>query len=187
MTGIEIIGFVDDDPTLKNKSVFGLSILGKVADLPKIGHDGIIIAIGHNPTRQRLCQILHEQGEQFVSAIHPSVIIGSDVTIGKGTMIMAGVVINVGTCIGENVILNTGCTIDHHNQIGDCVHVAPGVNTGGEVHVNEGALIGIGSTVMPGRSVGAWSIVGAGAVVTKDVPPKQTVVGIPAVALISNL
>ena len=96
-------------------------------------------------------------------------------------MICAGAVINPGTEIGTNVILNTGCTVDHHNQIGDHVHIAPGVNTGGDVTIGEGTLLGIGSTVMPGRVVESWCTVGAGACVTKTVPQGATVVGVPAV------
>ncbi len=46
--------------------------------------------------------------------------------------------------------------------------------------VGQGALVGIGATVMPGRSVGDWSVVGAGACVIEDVPAGVTVVGVPA-------
>jgi acetyltransferase-like isoleucine patch superfamily enzyme len=58
--------------------------------------------------------------------------------------------------------------------------VAPGVRLGGDVEVGEGALIGIGAVVLPGKKIGAWAVVGAGAVVTKDVAPNATVVGVPA-------
>jgi acetyltransferase-like isoleucine patch superfamily enzyme len=51
---------------------------------------------------------------------------------------------------------------------------------GGDVRIGEGALIGIGAVVLPRVSIGAWSTVGAGAVVTKDVPAGTTVVGVPA-------
>jgi acetyltransferase-like isoleucine patch superfamily enzyme len=54
------------------------------------------------------------------------------------------------------------------------------VHLGGEVRIGEGALIGIGAVVLPRVTVGAWSTVGAGAVVTSDVPPGVTVAGVPA-------
>jgi carbonic anhydrase/acetyltransferase-like protein (isoleucine patch superfamily) len=47
-------------------------------------------------------------------------------------------------------------------------------------HIERGCLIGIGATVLDGVRVGQGSIVGAGAVVTKDVPPRSLVMGIPA-------
>ena len=46
--------------------------------------------------------------------------------------------------------------------------------------MEEGALVGIGAIVLPRVRIGAWSTVGAGAVVTADVPPAVTVMGVPA-------
>jgi len=70
--------------------------------------------------------------------------------------------------------------VDHHNTVGDHVHIAPGAHLGGEVTVEEGAMVGIGAVILPGVKVGAWSVVGAGAVVLKDVPREVKVVGVPA-------
>ncbi len=174
------IGYLDDNPHRHGQRLLGLPVMGPLAALADIPHDGIVIAIGDNHTRAHLFAELTARGERLVSAIHPSAIIAADVVIGPGTMICAGVIVNPGSVIGANVILNTGCTIDHHNQIGDHAHIAPGVHTGGEVVIGTGALIGIGAIVMPRRRVGSWSIVGAGALVQRDVTDAATVVGIPA-------
>ncbi len=48
------------------------------------------------------------------------------------------------------------------------------------VSVGEGALIGIGAVAIPGISIGARSVVGAGAAVTRDLPPDCVAVGVPA-------
>ncbi|MFC1976397.1 acetyltransferase [Chloroflexota bacterium] len=174
------VGFLDDNIALQQQIFLGLPVLGAVTQLSEITHDAVIVTIGNNRTRQKISHRLHHQDEQFATAIHPTATIGAEVKIGVGTMICAGVIINPGAHIGRGVILNTGCTIDHHNRIDDYVHIGPGVHMGGDVEIGEGALIGIGATVMPQRRVGAWSVVGAGAVVTKDIPAYTTVVGIPA-------
>jgi acetyltransferase-like isoleucine patch superfamily enzyme len=82
--------------------------------------------------------------------------------------------------IGDNVILNTGCTVDHHNRIGNHARIAPGVHLSGDVTIGEGTLVGIGATMIPQRTVGAWSVIGAGSVVTRDIPAYATAVGMPA-------
>ncbi|MFN3373232.1 MAG: acetyltransferase [Chloroflexus sp.] len=174
------IGYLDDNPRRYGEQALGLPVFGPVATLASIPHDGIVIAIGDNRTRARLFTELTARGEQLVSAIHPSAIIAAGVTIGPGTMICAGAIINPGSIIGANVILNTGCTIDHHNQIGDHAHIAPGVHTGGEVVIGAGTLIGIGAIVMPQRRVGVWSVVGAGALVQRDVGNEMIAIGVPA-------
>ncbi|MCB0164900.1 MAG: acetyltransferase [Anaerolineae bacterium] len=179
-SSIRPIGYLDDQPAIPPSARLGLPVLGPVARLSHYDHQGVIVAIGHNATRSRLIQQLCEQGEQLISAIHPTAIVGGEVIIEAGTVVCAGAIINPGSHIGRGVILNTGCTVDHHNRIGAYVHIAPGVHLGGDVTVGEGTLVGIGATVMPQSQVGVWSIVGAGAVVTTPVADRCTVVGVPA-------
>jgi acetyltransferase EpsM len=78
------------------------------------------------------------------------------------------------------VILNTSCSVDHDCVVEDFAHLAPGVRLAGNVHVGEGALLGVGSCVIPGVRIGRWATVGAGAAVIEDVPDYATVVGVPA-------
>ena len=174
------IGFLDDDPTLADTDVLGLPVLGTIAQLGEFNHDAVIVAIGDNHTRARIFESVRTQGGEIANAVHPAAVVAPDVRLGDGVMICAGVVVNTGTVIGDNVILNTGCTVDHHNQIGNHAHIAPGVQLGGDVTIGEGTLVGIGAAVIPQRRVGAWSMIGAGAVVTKNIPSHTTAVGVPA-------
>lgn len=179
---VEPIGFVDDAPGLAGARFFGLPVHGPVVSSSRIVHDAVIVAVGDNGVRAGLYERLRRAGERFVTARHPSALLARDVVLGSGVMVCAGVVVNCGTVIGANVILNTGATIDHDCTVADHVHIAPGTHLGGNVAVGDGAFLGIGSAVIPGRSIGAWSTVGAGALVHRDVTPGLTVVGVPAMA-----
>lgn len=174
------IGYLDDNISLAGHTFLDLPILGRIDEASNIDHDAAIVAIGHNTTRKRIYAALMAQNERLVIARHPRAIVAPDVLIGPGTVICAGVVVNPGSAIGANVILNTGCTIDHHNTIGDHAHIAPGVHLGGDVHIGSGTLVGIGATVIPQRSVGAWSAIGAGSVVTKNMADGVMAAGNPA-------
>ncbi len=174
------IGYLDDDSQIIGRSLLGLPVLGKISDLPSLDHDAVIIGIGNNHTRQAIYAALFAQGETFAIARHPRAIIAPSVSIGPGSVVCAGAIINPGSVIGTNVILNTGCTVDHHNQIGDHGHIAPGVHLGGDVQVGEGTLVGIGATVIPQHRIGSWSVVGAGSVVTKNIPDDSVAAGMPA-------
>jgi len=145
-----------------------------------VEHDASVIAIGDNRTRKAVYEACEERGEIMATAIHPSAIIGRDVTIEPGCMICAGVVINSGAVIKADTILNTGCTVDHDCIVGPHVHIAPGVNLAGDVTVGVGAFLGIGSSVVQGLSIGQWSTVGAGGAVIRNVRDNDTVVGVPA-------
>jgi len=177
---IRVVGFLDDDPGCAGQRPLGLPVLGDIAQLPRIPHDGLIVGIGDNETRRLLYESVRRAGETLVTARHPRSIIAPGVEIGSGSMICAGAVVNPQSRIGPNVILNTGCSVDHHNDIGPHVHIAPGAHLGGDVTIGQGVLVGIGATVMPGLRVGDGSVVGAGAVADKDVPPGVVVVGVPA-------
>jgi sugar O-acyltransferase (sialic acid O-acetyltransferase NeuD family) len=176
LSGHEVVGFLDDQPP--SSHVLGLPVVARPADLPP--HDGMIIAVGDNQVRAAKFTEFRAAGTPFVNAIHPSAIIAGRVTLGVGVVIAAGVVINLDTTIGDNAILNTGATIDHDNRIGDHAHVAPGCHLAGTVTVSEGAFLGIGTSVVPGRRIGAWATVGAGSVIVRDVEDGARVAGVPA-------
>ena len=176
----EPIGFLDDDSSLTGTAIMGLPVLGSIAQLGEVKHDAIVVTIGNNRTRARIFSSAQRGGERFLNAVHPTAVLAPDVQLGGGVVVCAHVVVNTGTLIGDNVILNTGCTVDHHNHIASHAHVAPGGHLGGDVHLGEGVMIGIGAAVIPGRFVGEWAVVGAGAAVVKDVPAQSTAVGVPA-------
>lgn len=174
------VGYVDDDASLTGRQLLGLPVLGKIADLAAFEHDAVIVAIGDNRTRRTLFMTLQSQGESLATAIHPSAVVAPSAVVGAGAVLCAGVIVNPGASIGVNVIVNTGATVDHHNVIGDHAHIAPGAHLGGDVAIGEGTLIGIGAVVMPQQRVGAWCTVGAGAVVTRDLPDQVVAIGAPA-------
>lgn len=177
---IHPIGFLDDNPAKLGQEFLQIPVLGGINERRKFEHDGVMIAIGHNRTRQTIFREMKKEGVHIATAQHPQSIIAPGVSIGSGSAIMAGVVVNTGSEIGENTILNTACSVDHHCHIGDHVHIAPGVHLGGDVEIKEGTLIGIGATVMPQCQIGAWATVGAGSLVHRDVARLSTVAGVPA-------
>jgi sugar O-acyltransferase (sialic acid O-acetyltransferase NeuD family) len=180
---VSVVGFVDDAPAAQRQHRLGVPVLGTVAAIPTIEHDALLVAIGDNVQRARLHAQFGQRHMCFVILRHPSAIVASGATVGDGSMICTRAVVGCESRIGRGVILNTACTVDHHSRIDDFVHVAPGAHLGGAVSVGEGALLGIGSVVLPRIRIGSHAVVGAGAVVTRDVPAGATVVGVPAAVL----
>jgi sugar O-acyltransferase (sialic acid O-acetyltransferase NeuD family) len=136
-----------------------------------------IVAIGDNTIRKRVAE---STKHRFANAIHNSAIISAKVSMGLGNMILHGAIIQAQTRVGNHVIINTGAQVDHDCVIEDYVHIAPRVVLCGTVNIGTGTLVGAGATVIPGKKIGKWAMVGAGSVVTKDIPDYAVAVGNPA-------
>lgn len=174
------IAFLDDDETID--SAMGYKVIGKSSKaLSFIGEYNIFVAIGSNETRERIHSQLEAAGAGIPTLIHPHAVIGAQVEIGEGTVVMAGGIINSGSRIGKGCIVNTAATIDHDATIGDYVHISPGVHIAGTVSIGKGAWIGIGTVVSNNVVIARRSITGAGTVVVKDIRESGTYVGVPAI------
>lgn len=173
------VSFLDDNENLKFS--LGLEVIGKSNEaIRHINDFDIFVGIGKNEIRKKVQEILEYEGATIPTLIHPNTVIGEQVDIASGTAIMAGVVINCCTIIGKGCIINTGSTIDHDNYIEDFVHVSPGTNLAGSVRIGKGSWLGIGSVVSNNINITSECIVGAGAVVIKNITQSGVYVGTPA-------
>ncbi|MBE6513369.1 MAG: galactoside O-acetyltransferase [Methanobrevibacter olleyae] len=98
--------------------------------------------------------------------------IGDNVFINSNCLMMArgGITIEDNVMLAANVQLLSNNHDEYNRQVLICK----------EITIKEGAWIGAGASIMPGVTIGKHAIVGAGAIVTKDVPDYAVVVGIPA-------
>lgn len=135
-----------------------------------------VIAIGNNKIRRKIAE---NYLLDYVSIVHPNAVIGRNVEIQKGTVVMAGAIINSGTIIGRHCIINSGSTVDHDNIIHDFVHISPGAHLGGTVKIGTESWIGIGSSISNNVTIAENVTIGAGGVVLRDIKQPGTYVGIP--------
>lgn len=176
--GDEVEIVLDDDDEKWGHNLMGQKITGPIDRAVDMSGQ-CIPAIGDNRIRKDLVRRLKGH-VTWAKCIHPTAVVHSSVEIGEGTVVLAGVVVQPDTRVGRYAILNTSSSIDHDGRIADFVHVAPGVHAAGDVELGEGVLMGVGSVAVPGVRIGAWCIIGAGAVVTQDLAPGLTAVGVPA-------
>ncbi len=150
---------------------------------------GFCLAIGnpHGAVRRRLHDRLVSLGMRPVTIAHAASSIADNAVIGEGTQIMAGAVIGVEARVGRQCIINTRASVDHEDVLEDGVEISPGATLCGLVHVRRDAWVAAGATILPRLEIGAGAIVGAGAVVTRNVPPGATVMGLPARIVPSKL
>lgn len=123
------------------------------------------------------------------SHIMSGALIGDHCSIGQNVVISPQVRVGTGVKIQNNVSLYTGVVIEDDVFIGPSAVFTNVTNPRSAIsrkhefkatNVGKGATIGANSTILCGNNIGSYAFIGAGAVVTKDVPPFALVVGNPA-------
>lgn len=149
----------------------------KIDSYEKYLDSDFFVAIGNNEVRRKIFKKLSNLN--IVSLIHPTAIIGSNVQIGRGTIVCAGAIICPNVKIGESCILNTACSVDHESNLGDFVHVSVGSRVCGNGRIGNMCMLGAGSVIINNITIASDTIIGAGGVVIKDITSPGTYAGVP--------
>lgn len=182
----ELLGFLDDDPALLGTLVDGLPVLGPIDRAAELPDAEVVVCTGHPGnyfSRKRLVGRLGRLGvepDRYATVVHPAVALPGSIRLGRGSVLLAGVVATAAVTIGDHVAVMPGVTLTHDDVVDRYATLASGARFAGGVHVAEGAYVGAGALVREHRTVGAWSLVGMGAVVLGDVPPGEVWAGVPA-------
>lgn len=178
-----IIGLIDDGKPVGTK-VFGYPVIGGMNDLGDLIQDidGGVVAVGDNWRRNTIVNkiLANIPTFHFFSLVHPTAIIGRNVTIGSGTVVMAGAIIGPDTTIGVHSIINTNASVDHDCSLEDFVTIAPRATLAGTVIVGTHSVVSLGAVVKHNISIGKHTVIGAGAVVLRDVEDSIVSYGAPA-------
>lgn len=185
--GYKVVALFDNDPDVNSPLPSVPLHIGKGAfqtwrrdhlDLKSFA----AVAIGgeHGEVRHELQNFLAEHEVAPARITHPTAFVAEDARIGKGSQILAQAAIGADCTIGDACIINTSAGLDHEGRLGNGVHLAPGARLAGEVTVDDYSMIAVGAVILPRIHIGKNCIVGAGAVVTRNVPDNSVIYGNPA-------
>ena len=180
---------IDDHTTIGKQPMRAANTAVTRAGQKPPAHIGDRCLIGANVVLYAGCRL----GEKVLVADLAS--IREEVTVGAFTIVGRGVAVENQCTIGRYCKLETNVYIAAYSALEDRVFVAPGVLTSNDnfmgrteerfkhfkgVTVRRGGRLGVGAVILPGKQIGADAVVAAGALLTKNAPPKVICAGVPA-------
>lgn len=181
-------GFIDNDESKHGTLFFGYPVIGGINIVKRLAAtDANFVNLITRSTKDRYetTQQITSLGGILTNFIHPSVDL-TMVKIGFGNYIQEGVIIQAGVNIEDNCSIHMGALIGHETSIACHTFIAHAVSVSGCCEIGQGCFIGTNATILPRIKIGDWVTIGAGAVVTKDIPDYSVAVGNPARAIRKN-
>lgn len=179
LTDVEIAGFID--PMQIGESL-GVEYLGTDKDWEALKNKEpslkVALAIDFPAVRKKL--FAHYGLENLLTLISPFAHVSKRAVIGYGSLIQRGVTVMPNVEVGEACKLNVNATVHHDAHIGSFTTLAPGCQVLGRVVIEEGVYVGAGTIIRQRCRIGKGAVIGAGAVVVRDVSAGETVAGVPA-------
>jgi len=139
----------------------------------------MMVAVSDTEERKKIVERLPKKTKYF-TFIHPTaLILDKNIKIGEGSFIGAYSILTTNIQIGKHAILNRGNQVGHDTIIGDYFSAMPGSIISGNVIVGNNCYLGTNSTIIEKKNICDDVIIGANAVVVKNINEKGTYVGVP--------
>lgn len=181
-------GFIDNDPAKHGTDFCGYPVLGGIERTAELAAEGVRfvnLITGSTIARYEVTRDAVQRGALLANFIHPNVDLAMT-RWGLGNYVQESVITQADVEIGDNSSIHIGTMVGHESRIGSSVFIAHAVSISGCCEIGDGTFIGTNATVLPRKRIGKWSIIGAGAVVTRDVPDYSVAVGNPARIIRTN-
>ena len=178
-----IKGFLDSRSRRLEGFNYPVPILSTVEAYTPGENDRFLCAIGTPPERRQYTEMILRKGGRFATLIHPTAVLGENVTLGQGVIISPHAVLTADIVLGDSVFVGPLSCCSHDNRFGDWCHITGHCSFGGNVTVEEGCFFGIRSVVVPGVHIGKDAFIGVGSVVLRRIRAGAKVFGNPAVEI----
>lgn len=187
----DVVDLIDSCPEFTIAGFFETSSVCSIGEYRYLGPDEswekvaaeiaglkVVLAIDAPPARERIFK--HYGKEAVVTLLSPHAYVSRRATVGAGSVIQRGVTVMPRARVGTACKLNVNATVHHDAVVGSYSTLAPGSQILGTVTVEEKVYVGAGAIIRQHCRIGTGAVIGAGAVVVRDVPPYAVVVGVPA-------
>lgn len=164
--------FLDDDATKHGTSFYGFPIVGGLDLAAQIKEHDVkfvnLISDSPHIRRENTNKII-KAGGSLDNLIHPDIDL-TMVKVGVGNYIQATAILQADAAIDDNTSIHAGAFVGYSSQIGNSVIIAHGATISKHCRIGDECFIGINATILPYANIGKGVTIGAGTVVSGDIP-----------------
>ncbi|MGR5064414.1 acetyltransferase [Photobacterium sp. DNB22_13_2] len=176
--GREISAVISPDDTSQRCVFDNIPILSQDQDITQFSPGAVRLVNGigmlpFNNLRSKVSQWYRSMGYCFETVVAESAQVSKYATLGEGVQVFPGAIVQAGVDIGDHAIVNTGALVEHDCQIGAFNHLAPRATICGGVKTEATVFVGANATVTQGVTLSELSVVGAGAVLSRNLPARN--------------
>jgi len=181
---IQVLGFLNDMEET-GKKINGFPILGNTRDWRKFVDDEsvrfmfAIHPVGHGSLRVKLFDSLGIPEDKLFTLIHPTAFVAYNATLDPGVMVMSNSYIGPAAVLSKCVLCMANTVVGHNTFLGPFCHVSVGAVLSSYVKIGTASDVALNATVMEKLVIEDFAVVGAGAMITKNVNANEVVVGNP--------
>lgn len=179
----EFTGYVNDK--MEEESILGYPIIGGFEDIPKFIEEGYyflntILKIGGMPERITRFEECNIPSERMATFVHPMSFVMPTATLEPGVVVMPFATVSANTIVRKCTLVMTNVFIGLTCDIGSYNFLAPQSCFGSWIKTGTGVWTGFNSTIRGRTILGNYCALGAGAVLTKNIPENEIWAGNPA-------
>jgi sugar O-acyltransferase (sialic acid O-acetyltransferase NeuD family) len=176
----EAAGFLSDKLDDLEGYDYDLPVLETIRDYKPQEHELFVMAIADPKNKLTIADSLEQRGAKFINLIHPTAMVGKNVTLGRGCVICPRAVLTCDIRMGNFVLINIAVSVGHDVRIGDGCTISAHADVTGFTELHEGVFLGSHAVITPSVRVKEYAKIGAGSVVIRPVQQGSAVFGIPA-------
>lgn len=181
---LNMCGFLNDDLEVGTE-INGYPVMGGTSQIHQFVEEGYyfifaIHPIGKGEIRIKLFDQLKIPRERLLTVVHPSSFVGYNTILEPGVVVMPNCYIGTATTIGVSTLVMANSVIGHNDTIGRLCHFSAGSVTGSVITMGDASDVALNATVIEKVKIGTCAVIGAAALVLKDVGDYEIHVGSPA-------
>jgi sugar O-acyltransferase (sialic acid O-acetyltransferase NeuD family) len=178
----DVVGLLND---AENGSVNGVPILGKLSAVKELLAQGFYFSfgihpIGNNYRIKELFDSINIPPERLATIVSRRAFVSSSAILEPGVVVLPFAYVSLRAHIGTCSLLMAHSTVGHDSVLGPCCFVAGSATIGSNVNLGAAVSVCLGSTVIEKRQLADFAVLGAGSMLTKDIPSGEVYLGNPA-------